>query len=111
MCCQEFLDGRWFGQLGTTGGECPREFQEFFAGANGKAVGRVRHNVGMHVVCQVESNGHPARTGELQIIIGDGWNAGEIGKSHDDGHRRPRDMRGPRKLASIDGGRERAGAH
>ncbi len=57
------------------------ELEELVARVGRKAVGRIRHDVGVDMFREVESNRHATRIG-VGIIVGDHWYAGGIGKAY-----------------------------
>src|SRR5215831_7941368 len=87
MLAKVLLDGvrMWPGRI--RGNQGVDEFQKLIRGARWEAVHRMRHNVGMNVLSEMEANREAARTGILRVIVSNGGNSREIGEArrHRDG--------------------------
>jgi hypothetical protein len=63
MARQELLQWRRPRYRRPAGSYCPNKLQELFAGAGGKAIERMGHDVGVNVLAEIKTNSHAARTG------------------------------------------------
>ncbi len=70
------------GPAGVSGDEGVEEVQEPFGGARGEGVDRVGDDVGVDMLVEVEADGAAARACVLLIVVGNGWDSGEVGEAH-----------------------------
>jgi hypothetical protein len=101
MSCQELLKRIRMrsGRVGRKQGI--EKLKKFFDGAGGKGIDRMRDDVGVNMVGQVEADGATARAAALRVVVADGRNPREIRKTHRHRDGAPLKVRRPRQRCAL----------